>query len=150
MLRRARLVLVGTAATILLALLAAHAPPVRAVVLRRVAQTLRTSYGVDLRAASLSYILLTLSAELQRIQVAAVGTRGEPFGVAHALAISFGWRTLMGDVSVRRLSIASPRIDIRRKQDGSDNLPRVSGGQSSSAGMTLPPIRVDDLGVSFV
>jgi outer membrane protein assembly factor BamA len=141
---------VGTAATILLALLAAHAPPVRALILRRVAEAVRTSYGIDLRAASLSYNLLTLSAQLQRIQVAAVGTSDEPFGVADALAISFGWRTLMGDVSVRRLSITSPRIDIRRQQDGSHNLPRVSGGQSNTAGMTLPPIRVDDLGVSFL
>src|SRR5262245_64309089 len=67
MLRTARLVLIGVAGTMLVAVLAAHAPPARALVLRRVGEALRTSYGVDLRAQSLSYNLLTLSAELREI-----------------------------------------------------------------------------------
>src|SRR5690349_18796507 len=104
MLRKTRLVIVCAAGTILLALLAAHAPPARALVLRRLATSLRTSYGVELRAASLSYNLLTLSAELREIQVAALGTPNEPFVTADALALSFGVRTLIGDVSVRRLA----------------------------------------------
>src|SRR5262245_4079527 len=149
MLRRARIVFLGIAGAILLALIAAHAPPARALVLRRVAETLHTSYGIDLRAGSLSYNLFTLSAELRRIQLAAVDAPNEPFGFADALAVSFGWRTLIGDVSVQRLSITSPRIDIRRHGDGTDNLPRVGGDQPNTASLRLPPIRVDDLGVSF-
>ena len=149
MLRKTRLVLIGVAGALLLALLAAHAPSVRALVLRRVAEALRTSYGVDLRAGSLSYNLLTLSAELRGVQLSAVHSPAEPFATADALALSFGLRTLIGDVSVQRLSIASPRIDIRRRPDGTDNLPRASGGASHGGDFTLPPIRVDDLDVSF-
>jgi outer membrane protein assembly factor BamA len=149
MLRKARLVLIGVAGTILLALLAAHAPPARALVLRRVAEALRTSYGVDLRAKSLSYNLLTLSAELRGIQAATVQAPAEPFAAADAVAVSFGVRTLIGNISVKRLSITAPRVDIRRRADGTDNLPRQSGGSSNSGDFVLPPIRVDDLDVSF-
>ena len=52
------------AGTLLLALVAVHAGPVRALVLRHLAAAIRTSYGIDLRARSLSYNALTLSAEL--------------------------------------------------------------------------------------
>ena len=149
MLHRVRLILIGAAAAILLALLAAHAPPVRALVLRRVIEAVRTSYGIDLRAGSLSYNLLTFSAELRGIQLAAVETPNEPFFVADAVAISFGASTVIGEVSVRRLSIASPRVDVQRHDDGTVNLPRVSGSQSPRAGLRLPPVRVDDLDVSF-
>ena len=38
---------------------------------------------------------------------------------------------------------------IRRHEDGTDNLPRVSGGQSTGNGFVLPPIAIDDLSVSF-
>jgi outer membrane protein assembly factor BamA/autotransporter translocation and assembly factor TamB len=149
MLRKARLVLIGVAGTILLAFLAAHTPSARSVVLRRVAEALRTSYGVDLRARSLSYNLLTLSTELRGVQLSAVHSPAEPFAAADAVALSFGPRTLIGEVSVKRLSIASPRIDIRRRADGTGNLPRAGRGAASSGDFTLPPLRVDDLDVSF-
>jgi outer membrane protein assembly factor BamA len=146
-----RLVIMGAAAAMLLALIAVHAPPSRALVLRRAAEALRVPYGIDLRADSLSYNLLTLSAELRGIRVAAVQTPTEPFAIADALSMSFGVRTLIGDVSVKRLSIASPRIDIRRRGDGTDNLPRVNSGQSNgtSTRPVLPPIVVDNLDISF-
>ncbi|HXW08565.1 MAG TPA: translocation/assembly module TamB domain-containing protein [Vicinamibacterales bacterium] len=146
--RKGPLVLISAAGAMLLALVAAHTQPARALVLRRVVEALRTSYGVELRAEGLSYNLLTLSAELRGVQVASVTTPAEPCAAAEALAISFGARALLGDVSVSRLSIASPRIDIRRHGDGTDNLPRLSRGQSDGTGL-LPPIRVDDLDVSF-
>src|SRR5512145_109951 len=113
MFRKVRLVVIRAAGAVLVALLAAHAPPVRELVLRRVVESLRTAYGTDLRAGSLSYNLLTLSAELRGIQLAAVDTPAEPFAAAEAVAITFGVRTLIGDVNVKRLSIVSPRIDIR-------------------------------------
>src|SRR5262245_36770472 len=115
MLRKTRVVLIGAAGAILLALLAAHAQPIRALVLRRVVEAVRTSLGIELHAESLSYNLLTLSAELRGIQLSSVDTPAEPFAAANALVISFGARTLMGDVSVKRLSITSPRIDVRRQ-----------------------------------
>jgi outer membrane protein assembly factor BamA len=149
MLRKARLVIIGAAGAILLVLLAAHTQPARAFVLRRVVEALRTSFGIELRAESLSYNLLTLSAELRGIQLAAVDTPAAPFAAANAVSVSVGVRTLIGDVSLKRLSITSPRIDIRRQADGTDNLPRVTGDQSNVGSFGLPPIRVDDLDVSF-
>ena len=141
--------IIGAAAAMLLALLAAHAPPGRDYVLRRIVEALHASFGLDLRAASFSYNLLTLSAEFRGVQVSAVHTPEEPFAAADAIALSFGARTLMGEVSVTRLSIASPRIDIRRRTDGGDNLPRMSNRPSDGASFVLPPIRVKDLDISF-
>ena len=149
MFRKARHVLIGAAGAILLALLAAHTQPVRALVLRRVVEAARSSLGIELHAESLSYNLLTLSTELRGIQFAALDSPAVPFATADTLAISFGARTLIGGISVTRISIASPRILIRREADGSDNLPRLSNDASNSVGFTLPPIRVDDLDVSF-
>ena len=126
-----------------------HTAPVRALVLRRVAAVLRTSYGIDVRAGSFSYNVLTLSAELRGVELATVDTPSEPFAAADALGVTFGPRTLFGDVNLQRVSLAAPRIDIRRHEDGTDNLPRVSGGQSTGNGFVLPPIAIDDLGVSF-
>jgi hypothetical protein len=149
MLRKTRLVLICVAGAILIALLAAHAQPARALVLRRVVEAARSSLGIELHAESLSYSLLTLSTELRGIQLATVETPAAPFAAADALAIEFGARTLLGDISVTRLSVESPRIHIRREADGSDNLPRVSNDASPGARFVLPPIRVDDLDVSF-
>jgi outer membrane protein insertion porin family len=149
MVRKTRLVLIGAAGAILLALLAAHAPPARALVLRRVVEAAHRSLGIELHAESLSYNLLTLSAEVRSIQLATVGAPAAPFAAADTLAISFGARTLIGDISIKRLSIASPRIHIQREADGSDNLPRVSNDTSTAARVVLPPIRVDDLDVTF-
>src|SRR4029453_18734090 len=112
MFRKTRLVFIGAAAGVLLALLAVHAPPARALVLRRVVEAARSSFGIELNAESLSYNLLTLSAALQGVQLATSQTPDAPFAAADALAISFGPRTLIGyvvsgfsrtDISVTRL-----------------------------------------------
>jgi outer membrane protein assembly factor BamA len=146
--RRGRFVVISVSAALLCALVAAHTPPFRAAVLRRLVQSISTSYGIELRAEALSYNLLTLSAELRGVQLAATATPAEPFAAADALGLSFGARSLLGNIRVRRLSIASPRIDIRRRADGADNLPRPSGSRTKSS-LPLPPIRVDSLDVAF-
>ncbi len=141
--------MVAAAGALLLALAAVHTAPVRSFVLRRVAEVLRTSYGIDVRAGSLSYNVLTLSAELRGVELAFVDTPSEPFAAADALGVTFGARTLIGDVNLQRISLAAPRINIRRHDDGTDNLPRVSGAQSTGERFVLPAIAVDDLNVSF-
>ncbi len=133
----------------LLAVLAAHASPVRALVLRRAASQIRTSFGIDIATQSFSYNLLTLSAELRGVQLAAVDAPAQPFAAADALSLSFAPRTLLGDIEVKRLSITSPRIDIRRLADGTDNLPSVNRSPSNGEGFTLPRIDIDDLDVSI-
>ena len=102
-----------------------------------------------MRAASLSYNVLTLSAELRGVELASVDTPSEPFAAADALGVTFGARIADWRRQLRRISLAAPRIDIRRHADGTDNLPRVSGAQSAGAEFVLPPIAVDDLDVSF-
>ena len=67
-----------------------------ALVLRRVAEALRKSYGVDLRAGSLAYNLLTLRQSARGVQLAAVHTPAEPFVPRRMPAVSFGVRMLMG------------------------------------------------------
>ena len=141
--------MVAAAGALLVALAAVHTAPVRAFVLRRVAEVVRTSYGIDVRAGSLSYNVLTLSAELRGVELAFVDTPSEPFAAADALGVTFGARTLIGDVNLQRISLAAPRINIRRHDDGTDNLPRVSGAQSTGERFVLPAIAVDDLNVSF-
>ncbi len=150
MLRKTRLAAAAAVGAILLALLAAHAPSVRALVLQRAVEALRASYGIDLRAGSLSYNLPTLSAELHDVRLAAVGTPAQPFATADRIAVSFGLRTLTGDVSLQRVSITGPRIDVRREGDGTDNLPRATGDRSHRATVVFPPILVESLDVSFV
>src|SRR5688572_28196085 len=122
--------MVAAAGALLVALVAVHAAPVRALVLRRIAAAVRTSYGIDVRGRSLSYNLLTLSAELHGVELASVDTPSEPFAAADALGVTLSARTLMGDVTLGRLWVAAPRINIRRHADGTDNLPRVSGERS--------------------
>jgi outer membrane protein insertion porin family len=146
---RTRVIVAAAAGALLVALVAVHAAPVRALVLRRVRAAVRTSSGIDLRAGSLFYNILTLSAELQRVELASVGTPTEPFATAEALGVTFGVRTLIGDITLRRISLAAPSINIRRYDDGTDNLPRVTGAQAAGEGFVLPPIAVDNLGVSF-
>ena len=121
----------AAAGALLVALVALHAAPVRALVLRHVAAAVRTSYGIDVRAGSLSYNVLTLSAELRGVELASVDTPSEPFAAADALGVTFGARILIGDVTLQRISLAAPSINIRRHDDGTDNLPRVSGAQSA-------------------
>jgi outer membrane protein insertion porin family len=149
MFRKARLLSAGAAIAILLALLGAHAPSVRALVLRQAVEAARASYGIDLHAESLSYNLLTLSAELRGLRLAAVGTPAQPFAATDRLAVSFGLRTLIGNVSLQQVSITSPRIDVRRQGDGTDNLPRGTSDRSNTATFALPPILVEDLDISF-
>ena len=139
----------AAAGVLLIALAAVHTAPVRASVLRRVVAVVRASYGIDVRAGSLSYNVLTLSAELRGVELASVDTPSEPFATADALGVTFGARTLIGGVKLRRVSLAAPRITITRHEDGTDNLPRVSGEVSDANSFVLPPIAVDDLGVSF-
>ena len=126
-LRKTRVLMAAAAGVLLIALAAVHTAPVRAFVLRRVVAAVRASYGIDVRAGSLSYNVLTLSAELRGVELASVDTPSEPFATADALGVTFGARTLIGGVKLRRVSLAAPRITITRHEDGTDNLPRVSG-----------------------
>ncbi|HEX7282585.1 MAG TPA: translocation/assembly module TamB domain-containing protein, partial [Vicinamibacterales bacterium] len=148
-LRKTRVLIAAAAVMLLTALVALQTAPVREYVLRRVIEVVRASYGIEVRSGSLSYNVLTLSAQLRGVELASVDTPSAPFATADTLGVTFGARTLIGDVQLRRVSLVAPRISIARYEDGTDNLPRVSGGVSNGNSFALPPIAVDDLGVSF-
>ena len=146
---KARLVIVCAAGAILLAFLAAHASPVRALVLRRVVEAcaVRTP-----RTSARGIVLVQPPDALRRAPRRPASSRGyagrtiRRRRVARSLVRSAlaDWRRQRA-----RLSIASPRLDIRRHADGTDNLPRVATAIEQRSSLTLPPIRVDDLDVSF-
>ena len=48
--------------------------------------------------------------------LASVDTPSEPFATADALGVTFGARTLIGDVQLRRVSLAAPRLTSRDTQ----------------------------------
>lgn len=79
------------------------------------------------RAASLTYNVLTLSAELRDVSVAAADTPDEPLGAAASIGVGFGGGALLFRPDVRQLSLTSPRVAIRESPDGSDNLPSIGG-----------------------
>ena len=83
------------------------------------------------------------------MELASVDTPSEPFAAADALGVTVGVRTLIGTVTLQRITLVAPPIDIRRHEDGTDNLPRVTSAQSAGNEFVLPPIAIDDLDVSF-
>ncbi len=148
-LRKIRVLMAAAAGVLLVALAVVHTAPVRALVLRRVVAAVRASYGIEARAGSFSYNVLTLSAELRDVALASVDTPSEPFATADALGVAFGPRTLIGDVQLRRVSLAVPRLTITRNADDTDNVPRVSRARSDGQSFRLPPIVIEDLGIAF-
>ena len=136
-------------AIVAVVLVAAHTAPVRALVLRHLIAELRSSARLDLQASRLSYSLLTLSASLENVRLAAVDTPSQPLATAERIGLTLGPRALRGEVDVRRLELSSPAVTIRRSVDGSSNLPRF--GTSSAGGpLRLPAIRADDVDVAIV
>ncbi len=144
---RVRRIFVGVAGLLLIAIGAAHTVPVRGLVLRYVSATLRTSAGIELRASSLTYNLFTLSADLRDVELAAISARDTPFGSAAAIHVTLGAKALLGQLDLRRVSIASPKIVIRQRTDGTFNLPEFGDGAQGD-GVALPDLQVEDLDIT--
>ncbi|HXR44809.1 MAG TPA: hypothetical protein VN759_08385, partial [Pseudolysinimonas sp.] len=119
----------------------------RSVVLQHIGAALRTSAGIELRAASLTYNLLTLRAELRGVEMAATDTPAEPFGFADAVSVRFGIGVLRGRPDIRGLSLTSPRVVVREIRNGDYNLPHIRSNANGDA-VALPDFRVDDLDVT--
>ncbi len=136
---------------VLFGLLGAHLPFARALLLDRTATWLRGAAGIELSASSLSYNLLSLSAELRDVKLAATGAEDEPFATADVVALDFGFRMLLGRIDLRRITVESPSLAVRREADGSGNLPDTAGsGAAAPPTFTLPDISVEDLALEVV
>ena len=141
-----RRVFAAIAGLALLAIAAAHTAPVRSLALQHISAALRTSAGIELRAASLTYNLFTLSAELRDVELAATDTPGEPFAFATAVGVRFGIGVLGGRPDIRGLSLTSPRVVVREIGNGAYNLPHIRSNSNGDA-VALPDLDVDDIDV---
>ena len=131
-----------------IAVLAAHTPGVQALVLQQLTAELRRSQRIDLQAAKLRYNLLTLSATLDEVRLAAVESTDRPFASATRVDLIFGPRTLRGDVEVRGIVIESASVTIQRNGDGSGNLPTLAASTSSGNALMWPSVLAHEVDVS--
>ena len=130
------------AAAVLLAVLV-HAPFVRAAALRYAVRTIEEQYDLHLDASRLDYNLAALRIGLADLRVSALDARDEPFVTADYLSVTLPWRTVLGYVAFNDISIANGRVFVRRREDGTSNLPAAS----EASGAEPPALRVEQLNI---
>ncbi len=134
-----------------LAVILAHAPFVRAAVLARLRNRIEAA-GVRLDADRLSYNLLTLNASLDRVTLAAVDS-ATPFLQADAIRVKLPWSALWGALTIESIEVDRPRLVIVRDDAGSTNLPAfqggAGGGPSTVGPVTIGRLLVRDLAVRY-
>ncbi|MGH9253482.1 MAG: hypothetical protein ACRD3C_02815, partial [Vicinamibacterales bacterium] len=112
-----------------------HAPFVRAAALRYAVATVEDRYSLRLEAARLDYNLGMLRVGLANLRVSALHSPGEPFVTADYLSVVLPWRTLFGDVAIDDINVTNARVHVRRRENGTSNLPPAS---DTSAGEPSP------------
>lgn len=116
----------------------AHTPPVRAFALRAITTYLR-DLGVDVRAEAFRYNLLSLTAELTRVEVAAVATPADPVFAAQRIVIDLPWRSVFGrEPVVQAIEMSGAHVAIHRRTDGSFNLPVMTGAEDAAPAFAGP------------
>jgi outer membrane protein assembly factor BamA/autotransporter translocation and assembly factor TamB len=133
------------AACILLAVLVGmlvHTAPVRRAVLQRVVVTLADRFHLALRAETLYYNLPARRLALSGVSIAAVDAPAQPFFTADRVELTLAPAVFAGRLAIDLLRIDNARIDVRRRADGTTNLP---SGAESAAGepAALPLERLD-------
>lgn len=149
----------GAGFALVLAPLAAsiHLPPVRARVLAAALGALAPC-GVEGRAESLDYNLLTLRARVAGLSLAADGRGDAPFFEADEVEIDLPWSAAWRGLAIDSLTIVKPRLRVARQSDSSLNLPSPPRGEVPVAEETQPGeataiaigrVEVRNLGASF-
>ena len=110
----------------------AHTPFVRARVLSWLVTRLRTDAGLRADVDRLDYNLLTLSATLNNVTIAAEG-KDIPFLRADAIHVNLPWSVVRGRVRVQSLDITRPRLAVVRRATGALNLPGTGGAPRDGA-----------------
>ena len=130
------------AAAILLALLL-HAPFTRGAVLGYVLPRIEREYELQLTASRLDYNLAAMRVGLADVRLAAPHAPGEPFFTADYVLVDVPWGIVLGDIVFDDVSVTNGRVTIRRRADGTSNLPAGSGESAADPA----PLRVQRLDV---
>ncbi|MBI2186501.1 MAG: translocation/assembly module TamB domain-containing protein [Acidobacteria bacterium] len=132
--------LVATGAALVLLL---HAPPVRRAALRYALPAIERQYGLRLDASRLDYNLAALRIGLADVRLSAPHSPDEPFFSAEYVSVTLARRSLIGPLAFEQIAAENARVLVRRRPDGSTNLPAPSGGPRDEP----PPLRVNRLDV---
>jgi outer membrane protein assembly factor BamA/autotransporter translocation and assembly factor TamB len=146
--RRTVRIVAACLALLAVAVLLAHAPPVRRFVLSRAAIALEQRMGLALRARSLSYNLLTFRASLTDVSLASVTSRDTPLFAADRVEVSIPRAILFGPLSIERLRIDNARVTILRRADGTTNLPPAGDDGGEPQRLPIRQIEIPRLGVT--
>ncbi len=142
---RRRLVVVAAAlaATAAAFVLLLHAPPVRRAALRYALPAIERQYGVRLDASRLDYNLAALRIGLADVRLAAPHSLDEPFFSAEYVSVTLARTSLVGPLTFDEIAAANARVLVRRRPDGSTNLPSPPGAPADDP----PPLRVNRIEV---
>jgi outer membrane protein assembly factor BamA len=142
---RRRLVVVAAvlAATGAMFVLLVHAPPVRRAALRYALPAVERQFGVRLDASRLDYNLAALRLGLADVRVSAPHSPDEPFLSADYVSVALARRSLVGPLTFEEIGATNARMLVRRRPDGSTNLPTAPDGPDEEP----PPLRVNRIDV---
>jgi len=141
--RRLLVVAAAVAATGAALVLLLHAPPVRRAVLRYALPELERQYGLRLDASRLDYNFATLRIGLADVRLAAPHSLDEPFFSAAYVSVTLARTSLLGSLAFDEIAATNARVLMRRRPDGSTNLPNPSGAPDEDP----PPLRVNRIDV---
>lgn len=133
----------GLVALVILLLGAAHAPFVRTRVLAWAVARADADLGIQVASAGLNYNLLTLTAELQPIELRAKGAE-TAFFTADAVRVDLPWSITGGTLAVQSLELDRPKFNVVRGREGTFNLP-ASTAPAGGPSQPLGPIHIDHL-----
>lgn len=130
---------------LILVLAAVHTPPFRKYTLGKLSVFLRSSAGIDLRANSLRYNLLFLSAELDEIELrSAYPGDPTPFVKADSVRVKLSPFSLLREKPILdSVGFENLRIRIIDDSQGSGNLPTIPPGDNKTdenrfSGLSIP------------
>lgn len=131
-----------------------HTPVVRRWVVAAALMQLESRFGIEGRVERIDYNLLSLTARIDGLQLAALA-RQEPFFEADQVRLDLPWSAVMAKLAVDSLEVTRPRFSVVQAADGTSNLPAVESTAPASdpPGALSMPIRrmtVRDLELSFV
>ena len=123
-----------------------HAPPIRRAALRYALPAVERQYGLRLDASRLDYNLASLRVGLADARLSAPHSPGEPFFSAEYVSVTLARRSLVGPLTFDAIRAVNARVLVRRRPDGSTNLPTPSGEPAGDP----PPLRVNLIDVPQV
>jgi outer membrane protein assembly factor BamA/autotransporter translocation and assembly factor TamB len=120
-----------------------HAPPVRRAALRYALPLIERQSGLHLDASRLDYNLAALRIGLADVRLSAPGSPDEPFFSAAYVSVTLARASLRGPLRFDEIAAANARVLVRRRPDGSTNLPAPSDSPREEPA----PLRVNRIAV---